>query len=218
MILINAWHPSASCWEPIIELLSVPNPFPIRLTRPLQLLRRQSDNLPGEVVDALVEPLHALMLNGTGSRAAAGDIRGEAASTLAVLRPSAITGAELLDLMHSEDLKRREAAIRLIAGRDDASTLDTLWAISRDHDPWVRAIVANQLAAQSTRYSDDDRFTDLLSRLLSGEGTLVARMVAATLKDQPRSTAGDQLADVLRDHLSAEVRRASAIYENNSHS
>lgn len=87
--------------------------------------------------------------------------------------------------------------------------------MSRDDDAWVQSVIANQIAVAMSD-DEDDRCLSLLTRLLSSKGTLVARLVAVALKGFPRSAGADKLADLLRDHISDEVRRAVAAYEENT--
>ena len=217
LVLINAWHPKSARWEPVCRLLSLGDtvPFVRHLEQVLIRLRRLSAHVPDEVAAELIAPLHDLMTNGHRASQFFGveDVRGEAASALAALRPGAVTDEELWDLMEADQRERREAAILVLAARGVDKGFDTLWAMSRDSNPWLRAIVANQIAHAASRNAEDNRFLILLRRLLSDEGTLVARMVAETL-DGPQSSTADQLADALRHHISARVRRAVAVYES----
>ncbi|WP_368680454.1 DUF4365 domain-containing protein (plasmid) [Rhodococcus opacus] len=215
LVLINAWHPSAACWAPIVRLLSIECPFADHLRNPLKKLRQVSRRLPPEIADTLIEPLRLLMLNGVRNQYFFGieDVRGEAAAALVAIRPSAISDQELWDLMTADTSEQRQAAVRLIAARGVSQGFDTLWAMSRDSDPWVRAAIANQVAVAASQTDTDDRFLPLLMRLLSSEGTLVARLVAVDLKRLARSDNADKLAEVLRDNISSEVRRAVASYD-----
>lgn len=53
----------------------------------------------------------------------------------------------------------------------------------------------------------------LLTRLLSGEGTEVTRMVAQVIDGVPSSHAVEQVAALLREHPSAYVRMVCAQHE-----
>ncbi len=217
MVLVNAWHPDQALWEPIVRLLSLDCVFVDHLQKALVSLRQHSGHLPEEVADTLVEPLRRLSLNGAKNHFFFGvqDIRGEAAGALASIRPSAVSDAELWDLMTSDSSEQRQAAVRLIASRGIRKGIDILWAMSRDDDAWVQSVIANQIAVAMSD-DEDDRCLSLLTRLLSSKGTLVARLVAVALKGFPRSAGADKLADLLRDHISDEVRRAVAAYEENT--
>ncbi|WP_425540536.1 HEAT repeat domain-containing protein, partial [Rhodococcus opacus] len=177
-------------------------------------LRHLGKRLPEEVADTLVDPLRRLMLNGAKNHYFFGiqDIRGEAAGALASIRPSAVSDAELRDMMTAEDSDQRQAAVRLIASRGIGKGIDTLWAMSRDSDAWVQSVIANHVAIAASQ-DEEECYMPLLSRLLSSEGTLIARLVADALKDLPESVSADKLADLLRDHISGEVRRSVAAYE-----
>ncbi|EOM74722.1 DUF4365 domain-containing protein [Rhodococcus rhodnii] len=220
LVLVNVWHPEQARWEPVRRFLTAPTPMWVaHLENVLTRLRRLGGSIPDDVAATLVDPLHCLMLTGVvrtlpmiGSR----DVRGAAGAALAAINPDVISDTELWDLMEGATREQREAAIRVIAARGIDGAFDTLWAMSRDSNPWMRAHVANQLAIAADRHEHDDRFSTLLQRLLADPGTLIARMVAVTLPGQPRSAASDHVANILRNHLSAEVRRYVAKYEAGS--
>lgn len=217
LVLINVWHPDHARWEPVRKILTFHSPAWVsHLEGTLNHLRRLGDHVPDEVGDTLVGPLRTLMLTGIRNQSifSGEDVRGLAGGALAAIKPDAITDIELWDLMEGPSRDHQAAAIRLIAARSSDGAFDTLWAMSRDNNPWTRALVANQLALTASTHEDDAPLSALLERLLEAQGTLTARMVAVTLRGRPHSTAADRLADVLREHVSAEVRSYIAEYES----
>ncbi len=101
---------------------------------------------------------------------------------------------------------QRAGAALIVASRRQPENLNVLAALARDSDPWVRAVVANQL----TDWIRDDVAADsasaLLQRILDSDGTLVARMVAVRLDGSSRTAATDRIAVQLEDPASAYVR------------
>ena len=95
---------------------------------------------------------------------------------------------------------QRAGAALIVASRRQPENLNVLAALARDSDPWVRAVVANQL----TDWIRDDVAADsasaLLQRILDSDGTLVARMVAVRLDGSSRTAATDRIAVQLEDH------------------
>lgn len=216
LVLMNVCHQAAAQWDPLVELLSVRAPFVNHLIGTLRNLRRFGDEVPDDTAAKLVAPLRVLMMTGQRDLSIFGreDVRGRAASALAAIGLDAITEDELWMLMESDDRDQRAAAAEIVAARGNGD-MSTLYALSRDDDPWVRAVIANRIARQAVRSAQPEQFMPLVTRLLAGEGTLVARMVAAALPGS-QSAAGDQLAGVLQTHLSSEVRRAVERYRLNS--
>ena len=213
LILLNAWHPEVAVWEPISELFTTPSPFRAHLTKSLKGLRGHSKRIPTEVVDRLVPPLHDLMVTPPSTHPffRNEDVRGRAASALAALRPAAISDEELWDLLQG-NAHQRAAAVEVVVGKGLSGRYDTLVAMSRDRDPWVRAVIANQIARTTPEDGDAIRLK-LISRLLSNEGTLVAQMVANIINSSPPDVETDQAVGMLRENVSADVRRAIAEYD-----
>ena len=213
LILLNAWHPEVAVWEPISELFTTPSPFRAHLTKSLKGLRGHSKRIPTEVVDRLVPPLHDLMVTPPSTHPffRNEDVRGRAASALAALRPAAISDEELWDLLQG-NAHQRAAAVEVVVGKGLSGRYDTLVAMSRDRDPWVRAVIANQIARTTPEDGDAIRLK-LISRLLSNEGTLVAQMVANIINSSPPDVETDQVVGMLRENVSADVRRAIAEYD-----
>ncbi|MBT2270254.1 DUF4365 domain-containing protein [Rhodococcus qingshengii] len=209
LILVNVRHPSCARWEPIIELLTFSSPYTDHLPRPLKLLHQCSKDIPPDVIDALIEPIHALTLTGRRNLPFFGfeDVRGVAANALAALRPEAFSDNELWELMDADTADLRAAAVQVIAVRGNDNAFDTLRAMARDTDPWVRAVIANQIADMASAGDEHDRYFTLLRHLLSDEGILVAQMVAASLHGLPKTKNTDALVTELRDHISAQVRQ-----------
>ncbi|MFV9426906.1 DUF4365 domain-containing protein [Rhodococcus aetherivorans] len=213
LVLINVWHRDHARWEPVRKLLTFSaSTWMTYLSGMLTHLRRLADHIPDDIRVTLVGPLRTLMLTGVSDHLVKEDVRGLAAGALAAIDPDSITDTELWELMCGPTREHKEAAIRVIAARGLDRAVDTLWSLSRDKDPWIRAIVVNQLTFASSQH-DDPRLSALLERLLDDHGTLTARMAAIALRDAPRSEPGDRLAEQLRNHISAQVRRYVAKYE-----
>jgi len=107
---------------------------------------------------------------------------------------------------------QRAAAVEVVAGKKSANRYDVLVAMSRDTDPWVRAVIARQIAREKPVDGDID-VANLLRRLLANEGTLVARMVASTINSLPPDDGTDEVVGMLRGNFSAGVRRAIVAYD-----
>ncbi|WP_084848330.1 DUF4365 domain-containing protein [Prescottella equi] len=216
LVVMNVSHPGAARWDPLIELLSVRAPFVNHLIGTLRNLRRFGDDVPDIVATKLVDPLRELMTTGDRDLSIFGreDVRGRAASALAAVDIDAITEDELVALMEADDRNQRAAAAEIVAARSNGD-MSALYALSRDDDPWVRAVIANRVADQAVRSDRPEHFMPLVIRMLSGEGTLVARMVAVALPDV-QSAGADQLVGILHSHSSAEVRRVVGRYRSNS--
>ena len=102
----------------------------------------------------------------------------------------------------------------MVANRRQPENLNVLAALPRDSDPWVRAVVANQL----TDWIRDDVAADsasaVLQRILDSDGTLVARMVTVHLDGSPGMAATDRIAVQLEDPASAYVRAQVAAHRS----
>ncbi len=107
---------------------------------------------------------------------------------------------------------QRAGAALIVASRRQPENLTVLAALARDSDPWVRAVVANQL----TDWIRDDVAADSASALLQrdSDGTLVARMVAVRLDGSSRTAATDRIAVQLEDPASAYVRTQVAAHRS----
>jgi hypothetical protein len=92
-----------------------------------------------DVGDQLQPVLHALLVSGHR------DVRGAVAAALASIRPDAITDAELWELM-SGNAGHRAAAALVVTSRRQPALLFALASLAFDHEPQVRAMVANCLA------------------------------------------------------------------------
>jgi hypothetical protein len=140
------------------------------------------------------------------------DVRGDAAAALEAILPSSIAETELWDLMNGTANQRVGAAV-IVASRRQVENLNVLAALARDPDPWVRAVVANQVANWVCDGVATESASALLQRILGEDrGTIVARMVTASLDRAARTTATDLIAAQLEDHPSAEVRSEVAAH------
>jgi hypothetical protein len=90
------------------------------------------------------------------------DVRGDAAAALEEVSGGAVTDVELWDLLRGS-VNQRVGAAQVISARRRPESLSTLAALSSDHDPWVRAVVANKLF----EWIDVDVAADLAADLLA---------------------------------------------------
>lgn len=218
LIVVNCWHPEQATWDPIVNLLTQWETYTRHLVRPLENLRRLGDAVPSDVSDRLAPILRQIMARTTQRGDAFfgnPDVRGDAAAALEAIQPSSITETELWNLMNGNANQRVGAAL-IVASRRERENLNVLAALARDPDPWVRAVVANQVASWICDGDFADSASALLQRILSEErGTIVARMVTAVLDGAARTRATDQIAAQLADHPSAEVRSEVAAHRSN---
>lgn len=217
LIVVNCWHPEQASWDRIVNLLSQSATYTRHLVRPLENLRRLGDAVPSDVSDRLAPILRQIMARTTQPADAFfgnPDVRGDAAAALEAMQPSSITETELWNLMNGTTNQRVGAAL-IVASRRRPENLNVLAAIARDPDPWVRAVVANQVADWICDGVATDSASALLERILAEDrGTVVARMVAVRLDGAARTTATDQIAAQLEDHPSAEVRSEVAAHRS----
>jgi len=209
LVLINHWHPDQADWEPVLELLDATGVFSRHLQKPLEHLRQLHSAIP-EAVTARLEPmLRSIMIRPPGRDAkllGSPDVRGDAAAALEAVLPSAVSDVELWDLMNGSENQRAGAAM-VVARRKQPENLNVLAALARDPAQWVRAVVANQLMEWIADGTSPELASALVCRLLDGDGTLVARMVALRIDELPPTAAADRVVEKLQGHPSAYTRQ-----------
>lgn len=212
LVLINVWHPAQSDWSPVIALLSARSNFVDHLREPLRKLMRLGEYVPLEVADQLDPALRSLMTSTVRIHPLLGgkyDPKGDAGAALAAIGAHRISEVELWDLLAGNKDQRAAAAVA-IERRNCPDLITSLAALSKDPEPWVRAVVANCLARWVSKGTAADSAMVLLRRILDDPGTLVGRMVAVLLEGKPPNDGAAQLAAMLREHVSVEVRSAAA--------
>ena len=204
-MLINAWHPAQANWSPIEEALTVRWPFTTHLRDLVQMLRQLANHVPRDVVDRLVPTLRALMTSPPNQLHGNPDVRRAATMALASLRPQEFSDRDLWNLL-SGDTGQRGAAAWVVTVRDGgAQALPVLAALINDADVEVRAIVAACLSRLAVDGDNRRQARELLVQILADSGTLVARIAAERLSNAPDND--PQLLELLRNHISAQVRQ-----------
>ncbi|WOC14032.1 hypothetical protein MP11Mi_31440 [Gordonia sp. MP11Mi] len=213
LLLVNAWHPEQSDWEPIFSLLTVKTAYSQHLSRPLTYLKNLGYRVPETVKDRLVPVLRGLIADPPSPDPFLGgnNIGGDAASALASIRPQELSETELARLLNGTE-DRRVAAVRVIAARESPTDLTALAILAKDPSPQVRAQVAFNVAKWVTDGVSVQPALNLLTHVLDDPGTLVAKAVAGIIEDSSPTETVDMLADKLRNHPSASVRRVVAEY------
>ncbi|SEB31641.1 HEAT repeat domain-containing protein [Rhodococcus koreensis] len=209
LIIVNIAHPEHADWASILSLLATPAAFTDHLRASLTTLRQFGERVPDRIADDLVPILRARLTSPPKRHPFFGspDIRGDAATALAAIKPTEVTDPELWELLNGDE-HQRAAAVHVVANRNNPHDLMTLAAMAQDTAPWVRAMVANSLARWITDDIAAEPAFELLTRVLDDPGTLVAQAVVVRLSDTVDSAAAVQLTDMLREHISAQVRTA----------
>lgn len=206
LVMINCWHPTHARWEPILDLLATTDVFTHHLSSPLRHLRSLGSMVPVNVANDLEPILRSIMHMPTRRRFfSEPELRGDAARALEAVRPLAVTDNELWDLMHG-DKDERAAVVFVMGQRMRAEDINALAILALDPSPWVRSVVANQLAHWIDRGVAAESASALLLRILDTGGTLVAEAVAGRLTGLARTDTIDLILDRLREHVSADVR------------
>lgn len=213
LVLVNAWHPEQADWQPAFDLLTVTTPYTQHLSRPLERLKHLGHLLPEATRDRLAPILRDLIADPRPPDPFFGgnNIGGDAAAALAAIRPNELSEADLVLLLNgSED--RRVAAVQVIAARESPSELTALAVFAKDASPRVRAQVAYTVASWAADNIAVQPALDLLEHILTDPGLLVSKAIAGLIRNSAPNMTVDALADKLRDHASASVRRVVADY------
>ncbi|MGK2321405.1 DUF4365 domain-containing protein [Gordonia rhizosphera] len=211
LVMINAWHPAASDWNIVVDYLRANTIYTNELRQPLEYIRQMAERIPGPVVDKLVPVLqqHARREHNRISKLMEqGSIAGVAVSTLATLKPELVVAESTWGLLEG-GRDSRIAAATVMAATGGDGVLDSLAVMAHDPDPWVRAIVANRLTKWIIESNTEKHAAALclVQRILNGPGTLTARLVSVWIRDSPVDETATALAEAMRDHISAGVRR-----------
>lgn len=209
---VNVTHPQHANWQPVVDFLRSRTQFTQYLECALHTLRRIGPRIPDAAAEQLEPVVHDLMTNPVPSLTGP-DVRGAAASSLAMFRPDAISDTEFRDLLCGSSSQRVAAAF-VIAARKQPSQIDLFASLALDRHPSVRATVANCLAYWVAQGVAVDAALELLQRTIGSSGTQVPRMIAAGMLGAKTTAATSQLAALLHDHPSAYVRSISAQHLN----
>lgn len=205
---VNVTHPQHANWQPVVDLLRSRTQFTQYLECALHTLRRIGPRIPDDAAEQLQPVVHDLMTNAVPSFDGP-DVRGAAASSLAMFRPDAISDTEFRDFLCGSSSQRVAAAF-VIAARKQPSQVDLFASLALDRHPTVRATVANCLAYWVAEGVAVDAALELLQRTIASSGTQVPRMIAAGMIGAKTTAATSQLAALLKEHSSAYVRSISA--------
>ena len=204
---VNVTHPQHANWQPVVDLLRSRTQFTQYLECALHTLRRIGSRIPDDAVEQLQPVVHDLMTNAVPSFDGP-DVRGAAASSLAIFRPDAISDTEFRDLLCGSSSQRVAAAFVIAARRQPSQMICSLPSPS----------IAIQLSARqsqtasptgSLRVSPSKRRSSFCNALSffghSGPADDRRR------DDRCKTTAAtSQLAALLKDNPSAYVRSISA--------
>ena len=209
LTLLNMWHTDVADWESIIELLAEPAMAAPELTGTLSVLSGMPDRVPSHI-STRIAPLLRKWMTRTPAQDPfePQDVRGLAADALNALHPGALTNIDLWSLM-AGTREQRASAVLVIARRRNPTDINLLAAFAQDEDVKVRSTVASCLAGWVKEQVNPRDALELLQSLLQDSGTRLARSVSGTLANsQPEVLQQcESLVEVLKNHISADVRR-----------
>jgi hypothetical protein len=214
LALLNAWHPEAAKWTPLLDLLTHTEVAIHDKRGALQTLASLAAQLPDDI-RAQLKPI-ALGIAERSSPPPVSvfgdehDLVGEAANLAVALGPPDpiwSTGI-LLDLLSGRAHHRYWAALvarRLRRPQDIGVLVD----LAHDPDPDVRAGAAAGLASLVSTVPEDDIVRGALQQCLRDPGRKVPATIAVVLAgDDHRGQVAQDTLDQLRTHPSAFVRAA----------
>jgi len=212
LALLNAWHPEAAKWAPLLDLLTHPEVAIHDKRGALQTLASLAAQLPDDTKTQL-KPLAMGIADRSSPPPVSvfGDERdlvGEAANLAVALGPPDPTWSTriLLDLLSGRADYRYWAALiaRRLKRPQDTGVLVSL---TQDPDPDVRAGAAAGLASLASTAPEDDIVRGALQQCLRDPGRKVPATIAVVLAgDNHRGQAAQDALDQLRTHPSAFVR------------
>lgn len=209
LILLNMWHPEAADWDPIIDLFDEPAMTAHELSGTLSVLSRMPDRVPAHIAERMAPLLREWMTRTPAQDPfERRDVRGQVADALNALQPGALNNEDLWSLMRGPR-EQRASAVLVIARQKNPTDINLLAAFAQDEDVKVRAAVASCLAGWIKEQVNPQEALKLLEILLQDSGTRLARNVSGTLaSSQPDVLQQyESLVELLRNHISADVRR-----------
>ncbi len=212
LALLNAWHPEAAKWTPLLDLLAHAEVAMHDKRGALQTLASLSDQLPDDI-KAQLKPI-ALGIAGRTSLPPVSvfdderDLVGEAANLAVALGPPDPSWSTriLLDLLSGRSDHRYWAALiaRRLKRPQDTGVLVSL---TQDPDPDVRAGAAAGLASLVSIEPENSIVASALQHCLRDPGRKVPATIAVVLADaSDRGPVTRHALDELRTHPSAFVR------------
>ena len=216
LTLVNAWHPAAAQWAPVLDLLRDQQIRAEQKAETLAVLVSLESKLPPEVRPELRNAAVALT-----SSAISDDLpllgRRDGRSAATAL-------AELLD--DDSDPLSAERFVNLLAGGPDdrqwaariasrfrtADHVGFLATLAQDSEPKVRAIAAGSLATIVGEGAEDAVALSALRRASGDPGVMVPGNIAAVLSaiSSELPTAAREILRSLETHISASVRLAAS--------
>jgi hypothetical protein len=208
LVLANTAFPAVADWAPVLDLLTEPRANYDMLDGALLAIEHRAHDIPADVRGPLAAALAGIARRpGPRSRAIdRGDPRSAAQAALDAVDPEAVSGADWTTI---RDWRGRRRMCLSLARRKDPADANVLTTLAGDPDPRVRAAAAQALSYWLSQDVAADRALDVLKRVVVDDGTYVARRIVSEWPD-PQEPRLRPLAEILADHLSAEVRAAAA--------
>jgi hypothetical protein len=216
LALLNAWHPEAAKWTPLLDLLMHAEVTIHDKRGTLQTLASLAAQLPDDIKVQL-KPLAISIADRTAPQPVSvfGDERdlvGEAANLAVALGPPDPNWSTriLLDLLSGRPDHRYWAALiaRRLKRPQDTGVLVSL---TQDPNPDVRAGAAAGLASLVSMESEDSIVASALQHCLRDPGRKVPATIAVVLADAgDRGPVARHALNALRTHPSAFVRATVA--------
>lgn len=209
LVLMNVWHADCADWDTVVEACSDAR-YTHDLLDGLELMVLQAAQIPQAVRNDLRGPLARLSElvpepGPLGAFMATESVSTSATRLLAMLFPDEVPGRRLLELLGGTSEQMATAA-RIMAAREEATSLPLLAALANSVHPTVRSTVAEVLAEWVSHGVAGDAARDLLVRLLNEPGVRLATRVTRAIAGRPRSDAAEVTLEFLDDHPSAVVR------------
>lgn len=210
LVLLNALHPAAADWAPVVRMLAIPNAHPDHIVQGMWRLGVLRDRIPAEIRGQLKPMLEAVAdrtpLPSPAPFASAHDPRPSARLALALMFPDEV-GEEYVRAMLVGSAKMREAAAELLTVRRNPDHLNLIALLARDSEIEVCAAAAQGLACWIAEGIAMPGALHVLRRVLAEGGVRLAVCVSSELHHGgAHPTAIDQLAALLEGSTSALVR------------
>jgi Domain of unknown function (DUF4365) len=216
LALLNAWHPDAAKWPPLLDLLTHDAVAIHDKRGALQTLASLAAQLPDDI-KAQLRPIAMGIADRTSPPPVSvfddeRDLVGEAANLAVALGPPDPNWSTriLLDLLSGRPDHRYWAV--LIARRlKRPQDIGVLVSLTQDPDPDVRAGAAAGLASLVATESEDSLVASALQQCLRDPGRKVPATIAVVLADAgDHGPVAHQALNELRGHPSAFVRAMAA--------